>query len=394
MRLLFFKRELSWPRTSGHDVHTAELMRALALLGHEVSFMAAARPQPLAIDRLDLARCWTIDDAAANLELPAFEPSGVQARFFSYWGVPPRAAATLASAAAAWEVDAVVAVGLDALPYLSAVTAAVRVWYAADEWMLHHLSQLRPLDRRTWSNVKPALLKGLYERAFARTTDQVWVVSEQDRRAIRWVMNRPAPLVANGVDTEVFRPMPVAAQPLTAVFWGRLDFGPNVQSLEWFVREVWRPVRAARPAAQFTIIGFCPGPEVQALGREPGVTVLSDVPDLREPVCRHAVVVLPMVSGAGIKNKLLEAAAMARPILCTRRATHGLHAQGDVPLVIARSARQWRHALLALWDEPHKAIGLGGRARDWVVREHSWERAADDALAALGVGAPARREVA
>jgi glycosyltransferase involved in cell wall biosynthesis len=92
--------------------------------------------------------------------------------------------------------------------------------------------------------------------------DRMWVVTEQDRWAARWIAGaRNVDVIPNGVDVEHFAPRSVAEQPDTAVFWGRLDFGPNVQALEWLVRQVWPRVRDLRPGAALRIIGFKPGDE-------------------------------------------------------------------------------------------------------------------------------------
>jgi glycosyltransferase involved in cell wall biosynthesis len=107
------------------------------------------------------------------------------------------------------------------------------------------------------------------------------------------------------------------------------------------------------------------------------------LPDLRDEVCRHAVAIAPMISGLGIKNKLLEAAAMGRAILCTTKATLGLDLPADPPIVIANRPEEWAQALVALWDDPQKRRQLGTQARSWVTLRHSWAAAANLAIRGL-----------
>jgi glycosyltransferase involved in cell wall biosynthesis len=378
MRFVFFKHQLTFPRQAGHDVHTAEMMRALAAKGHAVVFLSRTAPDAGALDGLGLASAEVLaaEDADA-----AFRPEGLQARFFSYWGIDPRYAAAVADACRRHHADVLVSVGLDALPYLVGPHHALRVWYAADEWVLHHLSQLRLFDRSTWSNVHDAAIKGIYQQAFARSVDRVWVVTERDRWAARWIAGvRAVDVVPNGVDTDFFRPRAVEERPYSVVFWGRLDFGPNVQGLEWFVSRVWPAVQKARPDAEFRIIGFKPGEAVRRLAAQPGVLLEPDVVDLRDEVCRHAVAAVPMVSGFGIKNKLLEAAAMGRAVLCTSRATLGLNLPATLPMVVANDPGEWMTTLLALWEVPDRRHALGEAARRWVTECHSWASAAERAL--------------
>jgi glycosyltransferase involved in cell wall biosynthesis len=378
MRFVFFKHQLTFPRQTGHDVHTAEMMRALAAKGHSVVFLSRAAPDAGALDGLGLASAEVLAAQGADSE---FRPEGLQARFFSYWGIDTRYAAAVAGACRRHQADVLVSVGLDALPYLVGSHHALRIWYAADEWVVHHVSQLRIFDRSTWINVHDAAVKGVYEQAFARSVDRVWVVTERDRWAARWIAGiRGVDVVPNGVDTEYFSPREVDERPDSAVFWGRLDFGPNIQGLEWFVRRVWPEVYRARPGAVFRIIGFKPGEAVRRLAAEPGVVLESDLVDLRDEVCRHAVAVVPMVSGLGIKNKLLEAAAMGRVVVCTARATLGLNLPTTPPMIIANDPAEWVTTLLALWDDSARRHALGDAVRRWVTECHSWASAADRAL--------------
>mgnify|MGYP000899917535 CR=1 FL=1 len=252
LRLLFVKDGFAWPRASGHDVHTYHMMRALAALGHDLGLLTAAVPPPEAVAGLPLSWSGTFPPKGEPPTGPAPSFGWLQEKFRGYWGVDPNRVSAVAATAAAFDADAVVVVGLHVLPYLGAVRGRARVWYAADEWFWHHASQVQPLRPRTWGEMKQAAVKGLYERAFRSITDRVWVVTEPDRRAMRWVMGaRGIDVVPNGVDGEYYTPLVAEQVERSCTFWGRLDFGPNVQALEWFCGQVWPRVRAKHPDARF-----------------------------------------------------------------------------------------------------------------------------------------------
>jgi glycosyltransferase involved in cell wall biosynthesis len=144
------------------------------------------------------------------------------------------------------------------------------------------------------------------------------------------------------------------------------------------------------PDARFTVYGFRPTAEVQALTGRDGIELVADLPDLRDEVARHAVVVLPFVSGGGIKNKLLEAAAMGKAIVGSPRACGGLRLDGARPLRVARSPAEWTRELVRLWGDAGERTRLGSAARRWVVEQHTWEAAARAALAGLAKAAGER----
>ncbi|HKV98485.1 MAG TPA: glycosyltransferase family 4 protein [Vicinamibacterales bacterium] len=380
MRLLFFKHSLVFPRSSGHDVHTFYMMKACASLGHDVALVTATEPEGPALEGLPLRRRYRLDGRQGPPT--PFRATWLQRKFQSYWGVESAQLGSLQRAIADFQPTAVVVVGLDALPYFPAISGPTRIWYAADEWVLHHLSQVQWSFRTMREHVSAAATKGLYERAHRNVIDRAWVVTESDRRAMRLVAGiNDVDVLPNGVDAEYFRPGDEAVEDRTAVFWGRLDFGPNIQALAWFCGSVWPRVRRAVPDARFTIMGFQPTDEVRKIAQAPGVSLLANVRDLRANARRHAVAALPFVSGAGIKNKLLEAAALGLPILCTPMTSRGL--RGSPPLVTASSPDDFAAALASLWSDPARRRQLSTACREWVVQHHTWTAAAREALGAL-----------
>ena len=90
-----------------------------------------------------------------------------------------------------------------------------------------------------------------------------------------------------------------------------------------------------------------------------GVRIIPDLPDLRDEIARHAVVVLPFVSGGGIKNKLLEAASLGRPIVGSATAMNGLNPPEQLPWVRADGESAWVRGILDLWRDPEQAAPSG-----------------------------------
>jgi glycosyltransferase involved in cell wall biosynthesis len=383
MRLLFVKPSLAWPRTTGHDVYCYHMMKGLSRLGAEVALATVEPCHPEATEGFSSSFiCRLADEPTTGAPTPTL--TWAQERFRSYWGIDHDEIRAVNRIAARWKPDVVIAFGLSALPYLSGVADAVRVWAMADEWVYHHLAQVRVTDRASWVHVKDGLLKGAYERAYRGLVDRIWVVSETDRKAAKYFAGMPvADLLPNGVDTDFFAPMDRPVQPRTAIFWGSLLFQPNIDALQWFCSAVWPGVRAQVPDAHFTIMGYAPTPEVQRLADLPGVSLLPNVPDIRPLVCEHAVVVLPFLSGGGIKNKLLEGAAMGRPMISTPQAVRDLTFDGPRPIMTATTADEWIARIVELWRDDVRRRDLGQSAREWVTTRYSWDAPARGAFEAF-----------
>jgi len=386
VRVLFFKPELAWPRSSGHDVHTHAMMVALGLKGIRVSLAVLRQSPEPALTGLDLER-YEVLDGSVPADAPAAILNRVQERFRSYWGIELAFIRQFGALSREIGADVVVVSGLDVLPFLAAVERSLRVWYAGDEWVIHHVSQVQIGKSSTWAELKPAFIKGVYERAYAPMIDRSWVVSTPDVRAMRWLAGvRAVDLVQNGVDAAFIQSSDASQteDPYSCVFWGRLDFGPNIQAVDWFTKHVWRIIRGRNPHATFKIIGYKPVGTIRALHGQQGIELIPDCPDLRPQVAKCGVVVLPFVSGAGIKNKLLEAAAMKKAIVASPRAMLGL--KGAPPIVVARAPQVWADAVQRFWEDGDSRRAAGRAAKAWVIAEHTWSAAADAALMGIKSG--------
>jgi sugar transferase (PEP-CTERM/EpsH1 system associated) len=223
------------------------------------------------------------------------------------------------------------------------------------------------------------LIAPIVERTAMRGFDIVTAVAEADADALRALGPRArVETVPNGVDLDMFTPAAdVPVDPDGVVFVGAMSFGPNVAAAEWFAQIVLPHLRAARPAVTFTIVGRDPVPSVLALGRLPGVTVTGSVDDVRPYLSRAAVVVAPLVSGSGIKNKVLEAFAMGRPVVGTPLAVEGVTAEAGRDVVVADGAQAMAEAVAALLADPARGAAIGAAARTLVEQRYSWDAAAD-----------------
>jgi sugar transferase (PEP-CTERM/EpsH1 system associated) len=182
-----------------------------------------------------------------------------------------------------------------------------------------------------------------------------------------------ATAATNGVDLEYFAP---AEGPTdrACVFVGAMDYPPNVDAAVWFAREVWPGIRARFPDAEFRVVGRKPVPAVQALAALPGVKLVGQVPDVRPHVARAAVVVAPLRLARGVQNKVLEALAMAKPVVAAPPALVALTAEVGVHLLAASKPEEWVGAVGGLFADPDRRRWLGSAARRFVEENHDWEQ--------------------
>lgn len=207
--------------------------------------------------------------------------------------------------------------------------------------------------------------------------DRVAVVSEGDRDALRAVAPSLAPaVVPNGVDAEAFSPGdPGERERGAIVFSGVMDYPPNEAAAVLLAGEVMPAVRERVPDAHLWLVGRSPSPAVAALASD-SVTVTGEVPAMQPWLRRASVYACPMVSGTGIKNKLLEALASAAPVVCTPLACRGMRAEAGRDVVVAEGARDLAGEIARLLTDPAEAGHLGRAGRRYVLEHHTWDATA------------------
>ena len=217
-----------------------------------------------------------------------------------------------------------------------------------------------------------------YERQVARQYDASLFVSAPEADLFRQLAPESDARIgffSNGVDTEYFSPDAAGPSPFkegeqAIVFTGAMDYWPNVDAVQWFASEAMPLLRARFPELRFYIVGARPAPAVQELARQPNIVVTGTVPDVR-PYIKHArAAVAPLRIARGIQNKVLEAMAMATPVVVTPQALEGIEAEPGRELVLAQDAAGFVEAVALLLARSGNDMGLAARAR--VERKYSW----------------------
>jgi polysaccharide biosynthesis protein PslH len=235
---------------------------------------------------------------------------------------------------------------------------------------------------KSWANRIEAKRLFAFETATAKLADVSLFVSEAEAALFRAQTGLDAKQVQgldNGIDLVHFDPAldfaaveRDTAAPLIA-FTGQMDYAPNVEAVTGFAREAMPQIRAAYPDAQFAIVGRAPTVDVLALAKLPGVSVTGAVPDTRDWLAAADVIVAPLSLARGIQNKVLEAMAMAKPVVASPAAAEGIDALHDRDLFIADGSKAQAEAVLNLLANPHDAAALGKAARAQMVARYSWD---------------------
>ena len=253
-------------------------------------------------------------------------------------------------------------------------------------------------DRRQplhWVHRREARVLGAYEAAVAARVSASLFVSEAEAALFRQrsgLGEDKVLAVENGIDTDRFDPElpfdPVGrGEGPLAVFTGQMDYRPNIDAVRWFAADILPLIRRRHATARFAVVGRAPTDEVRALAQLPGVTVTGEVPDVRPWLAAADAVVAPLLLARGVQNKLLEAMAMARPVVASAAAAAGIDATPGEHLLVADDAEAMAQAVGALFDDRAAAAAMGRAARARMTARYGWDARMASLGALLGLSA-------
>ena len=201
-----------------------------------------------------------------------------------------------------------------------------------------------------WIYRREAATLGAFEARAARHAAAAIVVNEREAAVARELAPEAnIHVVQNGVELEHLRPRNAPQPSSHVLFCGVMNYAPNDQGMQWFVRDVWPLVRLQRADARLTIVGADPTPSLRsACAGDPSIEITGRVDDVRPWLWRSAVGVAPLHVARGVQNKALEAIAAGLPIVITPAVAGGLPAIGEAAAIADQPHDFALHVIAAL----------------------------------------------
>ena len=208
--------------------------------------------------------------------------------------------------------------------------------------------------------------------------DHVLVTAPSDRNALlKLVPAGKSPseisVLPNGVDLEYFHPSAESQRdPETLIFSGKMSYHANISMAKYLVEEIMPLVWKFRPASRLYIVGKDPAPAIKKMARNSLITVTGTVADIRPFLWRATVSVVPLLYGAGIQNKILEAMATGTPVVTTCQALSALQAQPGKDLFASDNPDDFSQAVLQLISDQDLQRKTGDAGVKYTSDFHRW----------------------
>ena len=204
-----------------------------------------------------------------------------------------------------------------------------------------------------------------YELAQINHCDLVVGISQRDIEQFqRLGLRHPATVCPIGLDCRDYHPDTTSFQrPLSLSFIGSLDWMPNQEGLRWFLEQVWMPLLVPNfPELRFHIAGRTAPRWLRELDME-RVVFHGEVPDAADFLNQHSVMVVPLLSGGGMRAKILEGMAVGKVVLSTPLGIEGIEATDRRECLLAEKPEEWLEALRWCYAERESLALIGEKAR-------------------------------
>jgi glycosyltransferase involved in cell wall biosynthesis len=155
-----------------------------------------------------------------------------------------------------------------------------------------------------------------------------------------------------------------------------MSYHANIASAQFLLETIMPLVWRERPEIKVWIVGKNPAGSIKSFDRNPRVTVTGYVSEMAAYLCKVAIAVVPLVYGAGIQNKVLEAMACGTPVIANRKATAALDCAAGRDFLLASDPQEFSRAILELLQNPKRRDELSQAGREYVQNYHSWDAVA------------------
>ncbi|MFI5450988.1 glycosyltransferase family 4 protein [Pedobacter sp. UC225_61] len=273
------------------------------------------------------------------------------------------------------EFDIIQFEGLFVVPYLDLVkeNSKAKLIYRAhniefDVWeRLAAREQFTP--RRKYLEFLSRRLK-VYETEQINRFHQVFAISDSDRQNIlRLGCQTRLAVFPVAIDFEKYQVDIKKTSFPTLFHLGAMDWRPNKEGLEWFLDEIWPDIEKLSGELRFYIAGKNMQKQFFDYDSD-NLIVEGEVFDAVEFMNSKAIMIVPLLSGSGMRVKIIEGMAMQKCIIATTMAAEGIKCQHGKDILIADTPDEFYRSILQCITQPNRWREIGKQARKTVERDH------------------------
>jgi polysaccharide biosynthesis protein PslH len=381
MRILWVKSDFLHPTTRGGQIRTLEIVKRLHAR-HEVHYVAYDNPsQPQGLQRAS-EYCSFVYPVPLEVPLRRSFRFAAQLAGNLVSSMPLSLSRYCSSAMrdqiaklrTATQFDSVVCDFLAPAPNFADMSGVVLFQHNVETmiWRRHVEQSPDPLRKTYFKMQADRMFR--WERRMCQAAARVIAVSHQDADVMRSLFGIEAVSVPTGVDLDYFCRPPETSGKTNLVFVGSMDWLPNSDGVNYFLREILPLVRQRKPDCTLAVVGKAPSPAMQALAQRDGrIQVTGTVPDVRPWLWGADVSIVPLRIGGGTRLKIYESMAAGTATVSTSIGAEGLDVSHPANIRLADTPEVFAEQCLELLHDSKQRESVAAEALNLVTSRFSWD---------------------
>jgi polysaccharide biosynthesis protein PslH len=209
-----------------------------------------------------------------------------------------------------------------------------------------------------------------YEVGLLNKYDAIATISSSDTQIFKeYACKIPILEVPIGIDLASYKVDNTTVEPNSLFYLGSMDWSPNIEAMDWFVKNVWPLVIQKNQNIQFYLAGRKLPDYFKKLNL-PNFNIVGEVSDAITFFNSKSVMVVPIFTGGGVRVKVVEAMALEKPIISTTMGMLGLHFEDKKHVHIADTPQDFANAICCLFENKEYAYTLGKNARNLMEEKY------------------------
>ncbi|MBN2806837.1 MAG: glycosyltransferase [Prolixibacteraceae bacterium] len=381
MKILFLTNKVPYPPKDGGSIASFGMMKAMADAGHKVTVLAMNTLKhhvtPFEIPE-EIKALITFH----LVEVPAAIKPGALLRNLLFSNVPynaerfidPKYSTKLQSLLSAFSYDVIQLEGLYLYPYIPVIRQNSRALIAYRSHNIEHEIWERSIlqaegFRQRYLKILARRLKK-FETKAVNQYDLLVPITNRDLEKLNQMGNtKPALAIPAGFDTEEVR-MVYPNFQMNLFFIGALDWSPNQEGLIWFIDRCWPEIQKLKPGTILKIAGRnAPDWLVEKFQLE-NIEYMGEIDDAQKFIASNGIMIAPVLSGSGMRVKIIEGMLNQKSIVTTSIGCEGIHVENEVHLYIANQAKDYVSYIVELLNNKNRVVETGIRAYNYVREEY------------------------
>lgn len=240
-----------------------------------------------------------------------------------------------------------------------------------------HIRLEKNLAKKMYLSLQNSRLKTFEINAF-KAVDAIITITDEDKKGIQsLVPNALIHTTVTGINLEKYQPVYQAKKANTLFHFASMDWLPNIEAVDWLLEQVWPEVLKQVPNSQLVIAGRGM-PNRFSEAKNKNVTVIENVTSSQDFYNYYDIMLVPLFSGSGLRIKLVEGLAYAKPIITTSIGAEGILYEPEKDLLIADNVSEFIKAVVALLNSSDKKQELQLNARKLAEAQFDYLKVATD----------------